>query len=91
MTGVDESGKLLASGFVMHPNRNQTTAMVSVLFIVLAIIYGLLTNKMGMKTGPATCIGIVGIILALVIGLNVGLAMSRLTWIIVIGAYITIA
>ena len=70
---------------------NETTAMVSVLFIVLAIIYGMLTNKGGMKTGPATIIGIVGIIVALVVGLNCGLAMSRTTWIILIGVYIAVA
>ena len=70
---------------------NETTAMVSVLFIVLAIIYGMLTNKGGMKTGPATVIGIVGIIVALIVGLNCGLAMSRTTWIILIGVYIAVA
>ena len=80
-----------AMGFVLNPNNNQTTAMISVLFIVLAIIYGILTNKVGLKTGPATIIGIAGIVISLVIGLNVGFAMTRTTWIIVIGAYITIA
>ena len=80
-----------AFGIVMNPTNNQTTAMVSVLFIILAIIYGLLTNKFGMKTGPATAIGLVGIVLSLVIGLNVGIGMGRTTWIILIGAYITIA
>ena len=79
------------TGFVMNPTNNQTTAMVSVLFIVLAIIYGMLTNKGGMKTGPATAIGIVGIVLSLVIGLNCGLALSRTAWIVIIGLYITIA
>ena len=80
-----------AFGIVMNPTNNQTTAMVSVLFIILAIIYGFLTNKFGMKTGPATAIGLVGIVLSLVIGLNVGIGMGRTTWIILIGAYITIA
>ncbi len=79
------------AGFVMHPNNNQTTAMISVLFILLAILYGILTNRFGLKTGPATVIGIIGIVISLVIGLNCGLAMGRTTWIIVIGAYITIA
>ncbi len=64
-------------GFVLNPTGNQTTAMVSVLFIVMAIIYGILTNRFGMKTAPATVIGIVGIVLSVVIGLNVGLAMTR--------------
>ncbi len=79
------------AGFVSNPTSNQTTAMVSVLFIVLAIIYGLLTNKYGMSTGTATVIGIVGIILALVIGLNCGLALGRTAWILLIGVYITVA
>ena len=70
---------------------NETTAMVSVLFIVLAIIYGLLTNKAGLGTGVATAIGIVGIVAAIVVGLNCGLAMSRTTWIVLIGAYIAVA
>ena len=79
-------------GFITtNPTGNETTAMVSVLFIILAIIYGLLTTKLGLKTVPATIIGLIGVCLALVIGLNVGLALGRTTWIILIAAYITIA
>ncbi len=73
------------------PNGNETTAMVSMLFIVLAIVYGLLTNKAGLKTGPATIIGIVCILAFLFLGLKVGLVASRTFWIIFIGAYIAIA
>ena len=65
--------------------------MVSILFIILAIIYGMLTTKMGMKTGPATVIGLIGVVAALFIGLNFGIAMGRTTWIVIIAAYITIA
>ena len=79
------------SGLVMNPNNNQVTAMVSVLFIILAIIYGILTNRVGLKTGPATVIGIIGIVAALAIGLNCGLAMGRTAWIVIIGVYITVA
>ena len=78
-------------GFVSNPTGNQTTAMISLLFIVLAIIYGILTNRAGLKVGPATVIGIIGIAVAVVIGLNCGFAMSRTAWIVFIGAYITIA
>ena len=80
-----------AMGFVTNPTGNQTTAMVSVLFIILAIVYGILTNKVGMKTGPATVIGIIGICVALFIGLNVGLGIGRTAWIVLIGIYITVA
>ena len=79
------------AGLVFGPNNNQTTAMISALFILLAIIYGILTNRLGLKTVPATVIGIAGIIVSLVIGLNVGLAMGRTTWIVIIGLYITVA
>ncbi|MBR3813990.1 MAG: carbon starvation protein A [Spirochaetaceae bacterium] len=78
-------------GFVKNPNGNQTTAMISLLFIVLAIIYGILTNKCGLKTLPATIIGIVGIVLITILGLNFGFAMSRTAWIVFIGIYIAIA
>lgn len=78
-------------GIVANPTGNQTTAMISLLFIVLAIIYGYVTNKMGVKTLPATIGGIIGIVLITVIGLNFGFAMSRTAWIIFIGAYISIA
>lgn len=78
-------------GIVANPTGNQTTAMISLLFIVLAVIYGLLTNRFGMKTVPATIIGIIGIILAVVIGLNFGFVMGRTPWIIFVGVYITVA
>ena len=78
-------------GFVSNPNGNQTTAMISLMFIVLAIIYGILTNKCGLKTLPATIIGIAGIVLITILGLNVGFAMSRTAWIVFIGIYIAIA
>ncbi len=70
---------------------NETTAMVSMLFIVLAIVYGLLTNKAGLKTVPATIIGIICILAFLFLGLRVGLAASRTFWIIFIGVYIAVA
>lgn len=69
----------------------ETTAIISLLFIVLAIIYGILTNKCGMKTLPATLICLAGVVLAIVLGLNVGFAMSRTAWIIFIGVYIAVA
>ena len=78
-------------GFVTGPNNNQTTAIISVLFILLAVVYGVLTNRVGMKTVPATVIGILGIVAITALGLNVGFAMSRTAWIIFIGAYITLA
>ncbi|MBR2949704.1 MAG: carbon starvation protein A [Lachnospiraceae bacterium] len=78
-------------GIAAGPTGNQTTAMISLLFIVLAIIYGYITTKCGIKTLPATILGIIGIVLITVIGLNFGFVMGRTGWIVFIGAYITIA
>ena len=80
-----------AFGFTTKPLGTETTAIISLLFIVLAIIYGVITNRFGVKTLPATIGGIVGIVLMLILGLNVGFAMGRVAWIVAIGAYITIA
>lgn len=78
-------------GFVLNPTGNQTTAMISFLFIVLAVVYGVLTNRFGVKTLPATIVGILAIVGIIVLGLNVGLAMGRTTWIVLIGLYIAVA
>ena len=78
-------------GFVTNPTGAQSTAMISLLFIVLAIVYGILTNKCGLKTLPATIIGIAGIVLITILGLKFGFAMTRTAWIVFIGLYIAIA
>ncbi len=78
-------------GLHTNPEGGETTAIISILFIVLAIIYGLVTNRFGVKTLPATIGGIVCIILVLILGLNVGFAMGRIAWIVFIGLYIVVA
>ncbi|MCR5425210.1 MAG: carbon starvation protein A [Lachnospiraceae bacterium] len=78
-------------GITTNPNGNQSTAMISLLFIVLAIIYGYVTNKLNVKTLPASIAGVIGIVLITVIGLNCGFVMGRTAWIVFIGAYITVA
>ena len=45
--------KVLKLLVFLHPTENQTTAMIPVCFIILAVIYGLVTNRFGIKTLPA--------------------------------------
>ncbi|MCR4740090.1 MAG: carbon starvation protein A [Lachnospiraceae bacterium] len=78
-------------GFAANPTGNQSTAMISLLFIVLAIIYGYVTNKLNVATVPASIAGVIGIILITVIGLKCGFVMGRTAWIVFIGIYITVA
>ena len=93
LTKPDAAGNLV-TGFVTKAQgltNNQTTAIISVLFIFLAIAYGVLTNRFGVKTLPATIIGIIAIAGIIVLGLNVGFALGRNAWIVFIGLYIAIA
>lgn len=87
-TFYTEGGEI---GFTSEPTENQTTALISSLFIVIAIVYGLITNKAGLHVGPATVLGIIGIILIIILGMKRGFSMDRTGWILVIAAYITVA
>ena len=86
-TFMSESG----FGVAASPSGNQTTAMISLLFIVLAIIYGYVTNRLGVGTLPATIGGIIGIVAIVILGLNFGFVMTRIQWIVFIGIYIAVA
>ena len=70
---------------------NASTATTSLLFIVIAIIFGFFVYRKGAKVGPATVIGVIGIVVITIIGLNVGVNISRTGWVIFIAVYITLA
>lgn len=70
---------------------NASTATTSLLFILIAIVFGFFVYRKGVKIGPATIVGIVGIVLITIVGLNVGINMPRTAWVIFIAVYITLA
>lgn len=70
---------------------NASTATTSLLFIVLAFFFGFAVYRKNVKVGPATIVGIIGIVLITIIGLNVGINMSRTAWVIFIAVYIMAA
>ena len=70
---------------------NGSTAMTSILFIVIAAIFGFFVYRKNAKIGPATVIGIIGIIAIVFIGQEVGLHFSRTFWVIFIAVYVTVA
>jgi carbon starvation protein len=70
---------------------NASTAMTSLLFIVLAFFFGFAVYRKNVKVGPATIIGIIGIIVIVWLGLKCGINMSRTAWVIFIAVYITAA
>lgn len=73
-------------------SANLSTAMISILFIVLAVIVGQLMYRVHMKVLPASLIGVVGIVGIIALGLNWHpVALTYNTWMWVVGAYIIVA
>ena len=70
---------------------NASTATTSLLFIVIAIIFGYFVYRKNMKIGPATVVGIIGIVAIVLVGLNVGVNLPRTFWVLFIAVYVTLA
>ena len=71
---------------------NESTAMISILFMVLAIGFGFLLYRKNMPIGIASVIGVLGIIAIVAIGLNFHpISLSYNTWMWIVGAYILVA
>ena len=68
-----------------------STATTSLLFIVIAFIFGFFVYRKNAKIGPATIFGIIGIIAIVVLGLNVGINVSYKAWVVFIAVYVTLA
>ena len=68
-----------------------STAMTSLLFILIAFIFGFFVYRKNAPIGPATVIGIIGIVVIVFIGLKVGINMSFTAWVVFIAVYITLA
>ena len=63
---------------------NGSTAMTSILFIVIAAIFGFFVYRKNAKIGPATVVGIIGIIAIVFLGQHIGLHFSRTFWVLFI-------
>lgn len=71
---------------------NASTAMISILFIVVAIVFGFLVYRRNAGLGISTIIGVLAIIVCMAIGLKFHpLYLSGNTWMILVGIYITVA
>lgn len=71
---------------------NASVAMVSLLFIVIAIVFGFLVYRRNAPMGIASVLGVVAIVVCMAIGMNFHpLYFNYKTWMIVVGIYIAIA
>ena len=84
----DESGVLDKAA----SSANASTAMISILFILVAIVFGFLVYRRNAGLGISTVIGVAAIVLCMAIGLNFHpLYLNGTTWMIIVGIYITVA
>ena len=83
----DETGALTAAGVA-----NAQVAMVSLLFIAMAVVFGFAVYRKGVKMSIASVVGVIGIVACLFIGLNFyPIQLSTNTWMWLVGLYIMIA
>ena len=75
-----------------YNDANATVAVISILFIVMAIIFGFFVYRKGAPLSVATIVGVIGIVACLVIGLKFPVIhLDGTTWMVIIGIYILIA
>ena len=71
---------------------NASVAMISLLFILMAIVFGFFVYRKGASLAVATVAGVIGIVVCLVVGLNFHpIYLSNTAWMWIIGVYILIA
>ncbi|MFR8169521.1 MAG: carbon starvation protein A [Marvinbryantia sp.] len=84
----DEAGALDA----VASAANARTAMISILFIVIAIIFGVMVYRRNASLVVSTVIGVAAIVACMAIGYNWHpLYLNGSTWMIIVGIYIAIA
>ncbi len=85
---VDEAGAIDQAASA----TNASVAMVSLLFIVIAIVFGFMVYRRNASMAVSTLLGVVAIALCMVIGMNFHpIYLTTNTWMIIVGIYITIA
>ena len=71
---------------------NASVAMISLLFILIAIVFGFLVYRRNAPIGISTILGVIAITLCMVIGMNFHpLYLTTKTWMVVVGIYIAVA
>lgn len=84
----DESGAL----DVAKSATPASVAMISVLFILIAIVFGFFVYRKNVPMGVASIVGVLAIVLIMVVGMNFHpIYLSTKTWMWIVGLYIAIA
>ncbi|MBR1892759.1 MAG: carbon starvation protein A [Lachnospiraceae bacterium] len=87
-TVVDENGVINQAASDSHAS----VAMVSILFILIAIVFGVLVYRMHLPMIASSVVGIAAIVAIIAIGMNFHpIYLSTSTWMWIVGVYIIIA
>lgn len=71
---------------------NASTAMISILFIIIAIIFGMMVYRRNASLVVSTVVGVAAIVVCMVVGYNWHpIYLSGSTWMVIIGIYIAVA
>lgn len=71
---------------------NASTAMISILFIIIAIIFGMMVYRRNASLVVSTVVGVAAIVVCMVVGYNWHpLYLNGSTWMVIVGIYIAIA
>ena len=73
-------------------SANASTAMISILFILIAIVFGMMVYRRNASLVVSTVVGVLAIVACMAIGYNWHpIYLSGSTWMIIVGIYIAIA
>lgn len=71
---------------------NASTAMISILFIIIAIIFGMMVYRRNASLVVSTVVGVAAIVVCMVVGYNWHpIYLSGSIWMVIVGIYIAIA
>ena len=71
---------------------NASTAMISIVFIIIAIIFGMMVYRRNASLVVSTVVGVAAIVVCMVVGYNWHpIYLNGSTWMVIVGIYIAIA
>lgn len=73
-------------------SANASTAMISILFILIAIAFGILVYRRNASLTTSTIVGVIAIVICIAIGINFHpIYLSSTAWMFIVGIYILVA
>ncbi|MCB9519476.1 MAG: carbon starvation protein A [Myxococcales bacterium] len=78
---------IVAKTFVARP----VVAWTSALLVIVSVAFGVATNRWKIPLGPATVVGLLGLVASVAIGSTIPLEFTHTTWVLVISGYIAVA